>query len=308
MSRRPASIVPTVLLAGALAAASPASATPPGFAFLETPAGARASGLGGAGGTMVTGIEAAFWNPAGLEALKGVQFAASHFELWEGLRHEDVALGGRLFGGTVAASVRALYSEAIEQRDELGNLTGTFGAHDLEFGLGYATRVAPGVSVGLSAQLVRERIAELAAQTWAMNLGAAWDVERWPGLRLALSGHNLGPAAAYTIDGTKGEPVALPAAVQGGASYGFPVGRGLDLRGALETRMTRGRSGVAIVAGELGGFGGAALRMGLRMNDDVANVSVGAGWSLPSLRLDYAWVSSRLDLEDTHRVALATQF
>uniref|UniRef100_A0A832MLI7 PorV/PorQ family protein n=1 Tax=Eiseniibacteriota bacterium TaxID=2212470 RepID=A0A832MLI7_UNCEI len=288
--------------------ADPAAAAPAGFAFLETPAGARLSALGGAGATLARGAEAAFWNPAGLDDVRGVQFTASHFELWRNLRHEDVAIAGRMFGGAVSASLRALYSEAIEQRDEVGNLIGSFGAHDLEFALGYATRVAPGVTAGVSGQIVRERIAELAAQTWAVSLGAAWDVARWPGMRVALGAHNLGPSAAYTIDGAKGEPVALPAAVQGGVSYALPAGRGLDLRAAAESRFTRGRPGVGVLAAELSGFGAAALRLGVRVNDDAANVSLGAGWALPALRLDYAWVPSRLDLEDTHRIALHAQF
>lgn len=300
---------PLLAAAAALALLAPAAgAAPPGFAFLETPAGARLSALGGAGATLASGVEAAFWNPAGLDGVRGVQLAASHFELWQALRHEDVAIAGRLLGGAVSASLRALYSEAIEQRDEFGNLTGSFGSHDLEFALGYAAPVAPGVTLGLSGQIVRERIAELSAQTWAVNVGGAWDVARWPGLRLALGAHNLGPSASYTIDGVEGEAVALPAAVQGGLSYAAPVGRGLEARGALETRVTRGRGAVGIVAGELAGVGSAALRMGLRVNDDVANVSLGAGWNLTGLLLDYAWVPSRLDLEDTHRIALRAQF
>lgn len=286
---------------------APAAAAPPGFAFLEIPAGARLSALGGAGGSFATGIEGMFWNPAALESAKGVQIAASHFEMFESLRHDDFAIGGRVLGGGLAASVRALYSGTIDERDELGNLIGGFGAHDLEFGLGYGWRAAPGLAVGAAARLVRERIADRAAQTWAMGAGATWEPAGAGGLRLALSGHNLGPAAYYTFDGIKGAPVALPAAVQAGASMGWPVGN-FALRAGAETRITRGRNGIGIAAAELSGLAGASLRAGLRVNDSASNFSMGLGYALTGLDLDYAWVPSKLDLEDTHRMSFRAQF
>src|SRR5262245_17175032 len=87
----------------ALAAiATPAAAAPPGFAALEIPAGARISALAGAGETLARGADAIFWNPAALSDTKGIQFTASHFELYQDLHHDDVALGGRMFGGGVA--------------------------------------------------------------------------------------------------------------------------------------------------------------------------------------------------------------
>lgn len=299
-----------VLLALGLAAAlaARASAAPPGFAFLEIPAGARLSALGGAGATFASGIEGMFWNPAALEGAEKLTISGSHFEMFEGLRHDDFAIGGPALGGGLAASMRALYSGTIDERDELGNLIGGFGAHDLEFAIGYGARAGAGLSLGGSARLVRERIADRAAQTYAFGLGARWEPAAVAGLRLALSGHNLGPAAAYTFDGVKGAPVGLPAAVQAGASMGWTVGNGLALRTGAEARLTRGRTGVGIAAAELAGLAGTALRGGLRVNDSAANVSLGLGYALTGLDLDYAWVPSRLDLEDTHRVSFRATF
>ena len=284
-----------------------AAAAPPGFAFLEIPAGARISALGGAGGSFATGVEGMFWNPAALESSKGVQVAASHFQMYENLKHDDFAVGGHLWGGGLAASVRALYTGTIDERDDLGNLIGGFGAHDLEFGVGYGWSARPGLALGASARLVRERIADRAAQTYALGAGATWEPAKVAGLRVAVSGHNLGPAAHYTFDGVKGAPVGLPAALQAGASMGWPVGH-LALRAGAEARMTRGRTGVGIAAAELGGLSGASLRGGLRVNDSATNVSLGLGYTLTKLDLDYAWVPSRLDLEDTHRISFRAQF
>jgi hypothetical protein len=297
-----------------LLCARPAACAPSGFAFLEVPAGARASALGGAFASLAEGVEAAFWNPAGLEGVKGIQITGTHVEYLQSLRHEQFAVAGRAFGGGLATSLRALYSEPIEERDELGNLTGSFGAHDLEFALAYGRSVAPGLSLGGSVQAVRERIDDVAASTWAAGFGAVWAPARVSGLRLGLSAHNLGSSARFGLEGGPGAPVALPAAVQTGGSWQHALAPGAVVRTALEGRFTRGRGGVGMLGLELAtvggpkGAGAAALRGGLRVNDDATSWSLGAGYALRGLRLDYAFVPLRYDLGDTHRMSFTAQF
>jgi hypothetical protein len=290
----------------ALGAAS-AGADPAGFAFLEVPAGAPASAMGGAYASVAEGIEAAFWNPAGLAAIHGVQLTASHYEFLEHLRHTQFGVAGNRFGGGMAATLRAMYSEPITERDALGNETGTFGAHDLEFALAYGRALGERLRLGGSAQVVRERISDFSATTWALGGGATWNPAAIPAARMSLSVHNLGPAGRYRLDGVDGAPVPLPAAVQAGGSYGLEAG-GLSLRGALEARWTRGRTGIAMLGGELSHPSGATLRAGFRVNDEATNFSVGAGYASAALHLDYAYVPFRLELGDTHRVSISAQF
>ncbi len=297
------------LCALALALLAPrAFAAPPGFAFLEVPAGARASAMGGAHLAVADGVDAAFWNPAALSGMQGIQLSATHFEFFEDLRHEQFALGGRLFGGGIAASVRAMYSEPIEERDDLGNLVGTFGAHDLELQLAYGRATAGGASIGFGAQLVRERISSESAMTWGLSAGMAWRPERWRDLRAGLALQHAGPAARYEFDGALGAPVKLPVAVHGGLAWRRDLGRGLALTPALDVRATRGRQAVAALGGELESATGASLRMGYRAGDDVAGFAAGAGWRYRGYRVDYAWVPSKLDLADTHRFSFGAQF
>src|SRR5439155_24340677 len=123
--------------------ATAAAAAPPGFAFLEIPTGARGAALGGAYASMATGAEAVFWNPARLTSQRGLEITGGHSELFQSLRHDAFAVGGHMWGGGIAASIRALYSEPIDERDELGNLIGSFGAHDLELALGYGHALSP---------------------------------------------------------------------------------------------------------------------------------------------------------------------
>lgn len=295
----------TILL---LIAATPANAAPPGFAFLELPTGARAAALGGAYASLATGPEAAYWNSAGLSETRGLEVAGGHAELMEKLRHDYFSLGGRMFGGGVAASLRALYSEPIDERDDFGNLIGAFGYHELELALGYGRILGGGVSLGGSMALIRERISNLSAQTYAFGMGATWAPAAFEGLRVGLSAQNLGPSANYTIDGVQGEPVGLPAAVQTGVSYTRGVGERLHLAGSVEGRATRGRSGIGLTGVELSDMSGASLRLGTRFNDTASTLSFGAGYAMQKITLDYAFVPLRYDLGDTHRFAFRTKF
>jgi hypothetical protein len=301
-------LVRAAVALGLLLVALPAAAGQPGFAFLEVPGGARAAALGGAYASVAQGAEAAFWNPAGLAGTPATQVSASHTETWEQLRHEHLAVAGKLFGGGLAASFRAMYSEAIEERDDLGNLVGSFGAHDLEFLAGYGRTLAGGTSVGVTAQVIRERIADLAATTWAVGGGAAVGVPFLPGGRASLSVHNLGPSARYLFEGAEGAPVKLPTAAHAGLSLSHPVLQNFTGLIALEARATRGRQALFAVGGELDSPAGAALRFGLRAGDDAATWSAGAGWRAKALSVDYAFVPSRLELDDTHRFSLTATF
>lgn len=293
--------------AAALAGLAPvvSRSDPAGFAFLEVPAGARGSSLGGAYASRAEGAEAAFWNPAGLAATDGIQVTASHYEFLQNLRHAQFALAGKLLGGGTAVAVRAMYSEPIVERDAIGNEIGTFGAHDLEFSVAHGRQFRDGLRAGGSAQLVRERVGDFSATTYAFGLGATWDPA--PRLRLGMGVDHVGPAAHYDLDGARGEPVPLPSAVQVGGSYGAAAG-GFDLHGTLEGRWTRGRAGIGMVGAEVAHPSGAAIRVGMRLNDETTGFSVGAGYAVSKLKLDYAFVPYRLDLGDTQRFSVSAQF
>src|SRR5206468_10464272 len=109
-----------------------------------------------------------------------------------------------------------------------------------------------------------------------------------PTLCCILSGQILMPPSHYMIDITECNPINLPTAFKGGVSYQHPLPSRLEVRGALEGRITRGRNGVGMVGAEISHPAGAALRAGLRVNDSASSFSVGAGYSIKSLGLDYA--------------------
>jgi len=241
--------------------------------------------------------------------LRRLEIAGGHAELVQNLRHDYFTLGGPLWGGAMTGSVRALYTEPIDERDEFGNLVGSFGAHDLEMAVGYARNLSSGLSLGGTASVIRERISNLSNQTYAVGFGAAFAPERWSGLRLGLAAQNIGPSSSYTIDGVAGAPVSLPAAVQTGVSYTTAFGSRLRVSGAVEGRGTLGRAALGMVGAELADASGAALRIGTRINDDTSSLSFGAGFAQRGYALDYAFVPlTDAALGDTHRFAFRITF
>ena len=294
--------------AALVVAAGPVQAAQSGFAFLEVPAGARAAAMGGAYSAVASGADAAFWNPAGLARFDGTQFTATHTETYENLRQEHVAIAGRMFGGGIATSLRALYTEPIEERDDFGNLVGTFGSHDLEFLLGYGWQPTNGLGLGLTGQVVRERIADLGATTWALGAGMVWDMAALPGARASVGVHNVGSSAHYMFGDVEGQPVPLPTALHAGFSFKRGTFQDLTALLSVEGRATRGREMLYAVGGELDSPVGAAIRFGYRVNDDVASWSAGLGWRAKVIGVDYAYVPSKLDLDATHRFTLSTRF
>jgi hypothetical protein len=206
------------------------------------------------------------------------------------------------------ASLRAFYSDPIVARDELGNETGTFGGQDLAIGLGYGRALSGGFRLGATARVIREEIAEMSASTWALGAGASWQPVGHPALRLGVMADHLGPDANYAFSDGPGQPVPLPMALQAGASYGWALSGAAAVNAALEARMTRGRPAVAMTGAELTHRSGAALRVGVRVNEQATRMSAGAGYAMSALRLDYAFVAEPLDVGDSHRVSFTASF
>jgi hypothetical protein len=141
-----------------------------------------------------------------------------------------------------------------------------------------------------------------------MGAGVGYDPARWPSLKLGLSVDHLGPAAHYDFPDGPGQDIPLPAAMQAGATYSFGLPGAMGLGTSLEARATRGRAAVGMAGAELTHPSGAAVRLGVRVNDPASSVSMGAGYGSRGFHLDYAFVPYRLDLGDTHRISFTARF
>jgi hypothetical protein len=123
-----------------------------------------------------------------------------------------------------------------------------------------------------------------------------------------LKNEDYAEAAKYFQFVKQKYPFSKYAVLQAGLSIGHATFQSLTARVAVEGRATNGRSPILAVGGELDSAVGAAVRFGYRAGDDVASWSTGVGWTTRGLRIDYAFVPSKLELDDTHRFSLTAQF
>jgi hypothetical protein len=307
------------VVCGLLAAAAPcAHAGDSGFSFLRLPVSTRSVGMGETGVSFLAGASAFYANPAGVAAADGNasskakwgaggEASLAHHEAFGNLRQDAVVVALDKRAAGLAMSFNTLYSEAIEERDPVGTVTGVFGLVSYDAELAYARHLAGGWRVGVSGGYVRERLANASAATWTVGAGAIWQVPSLPGLALGAAVADLGGSTAFTFDGARGESVSLPATCRAGASYGRPLGaRGAWLL-AAEVRKARDED-VSEHAGLELKWSSLSLRAGTRLGTDLGHFTAGAGIESGRFRFDYAFLPTGEVLGASHRAELGVRF
>jgi hypothetical protein len=191
------------LLAGATAAAYAGSEERKGTGGaleLRIPVGARGSALGGSVVADVPGVEAIFWNPAGLAYLEGTEAMFTHTEYLADINLNYAAVGTNLGSfGVLGLSVKALdigdvivtTEDAPEGTGEI--LTPTFAV----IGVSYARRFTDRVLFGGTLNFVNERIANAQASGLAIDLGVQYTTG-WRGLAFGVAMKNVGSQMSFS--------------------------------------------------------------------------------------------------------------
>jgi hypothetical protein len=296
-----------------LLAVLPATAgTTTGFSFLDLPAGARIAALGGAGAALAAGPVALFWNPAGLapeEPAAGSRGRVlfDHHESIQQFRQELVGAVLQHGGDGMGVGLNAHYTEAIEERDPLGNLLGTFGATDLAVAFGLAKTAAPGVRLGGALQWTHEVLAGNGASALGLSAGGMYAVPGAKGLTLGASVRNLGKSPAFKAeDGSDGDKVSQPFTLQAGAAYGNSTGS-IRWLAAADLVKLKGDSAEGRLGLEVSPIMNLALRAGWMLGQDAADLTAGAGIVVGRFDIDYAFVPYHDQLGSSHRIALGAR-
>lgn len=191
-------------------------------AFLETGAGGRAPGLGGALVAAVDDPSAVFWNPAGLARVRRWQAVAALQPLSLDRTQSSVAAalnvrGDLAFGVTwVHASV-----DGLEGRAGSGARTGSMEDAENAFCVGLARTVGKRLAVGASMTVLDQRL------TMPSQLG-------WPDATASGHGFSLGAQLRLGARATVGA-----AARNLGANLEWQVRRGLQQASTTEDPLPR---------------------------------------------------------------------
>ncbi len=173
---------------------------------LLIPIGARSIAMGGSTLATITGIEAMYWNPAGLaRSLHSFNSMFSHMSYLANINVDYLAVSTTLSTiGHIGFSIKSLGIGDInvtseDYPDGTGEVTSpafyTFGA---TFSRGISDRIA----VGVTAQYVYEKMAEVSASAFSFNAGVQYTgIGGIDGLSVGAAVKNLGGKLKYDGNG-----------------------------------------------------------------------------------------------------------
>lgn len=182
-----------------------------GAQFLKIGGGARSLGMGEAMTASAEGPEAMYWNPGGLAAARGLEFAYARAELPASVHHDYAALAlpARWSGGVFGFAFTRLSQGSIQQVDNVGVSRGSFAPHSEAVSFGYARGFAEEDAITKDRGYFRD--------TWNLPHAARRyedeeDREPWTGTFRA-------GAAVKLVSETLGSRSANTATLDGGVAY-----------------------------------------------------------------------------------------
>ncbi|NQU05082.1 MAG: PorV/PorQ family protein, partial [Calditrichaeota bacterium] len=167
-----------------------------GVQFLKVGVGTRAVGMGEAFTAVADDASALYYNPGGLIQLTMPEATFTLIDYPAGLKF--VFIGGvvpmPLMSGVVGVQVTSLFTDdMIETTPEMPYGTGrSFTASDLALGMSYCQRLTDKFSVGGSFKYLNERLADVSANGWSVDVGTFYTTG-WKKINIGMVIQHFGP-------------------------------------------------------------------------------------------------------------------
>ena len=173
---------------------------------LLIPVGARDIAMGGSSIATSTGLEAIFWNPAGLaRSTHAANAMFSHMQYIADIGVDYVGVSGTFEGfGTLGLTVKSLSIGNIgvtteDQPDGTGQLLSPTVA---VVGMTYSRLLTDRISIGTTINIISERFDRVSATGFAVNAGVQYSgLGGVRGLSLGVAVKNIGPQLTFDGDG-----------------------------------------------------------------------------------------------------------
>jgi len=173
-----------------------------GASQLLIPVGPRGIAMGEANVSTSSGVEALFWNPAGVAKLNGsASVMFSHMSYIADIGVEYGVVSAKFDGfGVVSFSIKSLGIDEIpvtttQNTDGTGDM---FRPQMLTAGLSYSRQLTEKISVGLTANLITETLGEASASGLAFNVGVMYEnLAELDGLSFGIVMKNIGPQMQF---------------------------------------------------------------------------------------------------------------
>jgi hypothetical protein len=184
-----------------------------GASELLIPVGTRDIAMGGATIATSYGVEALFWNPAGAAKTDvDVSIYGSHMTYIADIGVSSAAVSARFESfGVLSLSLKGLSFGDIPLTTVLTpDGTGqTFSPQFFTVGLTYSRQLTDRISVGATAMLITEHMAEVSATGYAFNIGVIYDnLVDLHGLSFGVAVKNIGPQMKFEGPGLNMEATA----------------------------------------------------------------------------------------------------
>jgi len=215
---------------------------------LLIPVGSRGTSLSGSIISSVTGLDAMYWNPAGLSLISSkTEVMASHMKYIADIDVNYVAGAVDLGNfGVIGASLKSLsFSDELVTTLESPMGTGeTWAPTYLTTSLSYARKMSDKILFGASLKIIYEQVLTVSSTGFAFDFGLQYLAGK-SGLKFGVALKNFGPSMRFdgtgleqyyepqgSIGGTTNEPrkitlqdFSLPTTLELGISYDIPIGK-----------------------------------------------------------------------------------
>lgn len=296
-------IVKIALISLALPALTWAQAGQAGLSFLKLGVGARSLALGETAVASADDPSAVHYNPAAMRLVNRPQVLIMHKAWIQGTSTEFLAASIPLDAWSIGIQLNATSVPDIEIRQRAGPPEGTFAARNAAIGASAAYSIDSTIAVGLSTNLIYEKILVDETSGIAFGLGgiyrSPWD------MTFGLSLTHLGSMGTL-----RNEASHMPTTLRFGASrteriesLGGVARISADVVAVLPEKTTRLLMGGEFTYNEL-----FSIRLGYMSGYETRNVTAGIGLQYEMVRLDYAFVPFRLDFGTTHTFSLGIDF
>jgi hypothetical protein len=297
-----------------------------GWQFLKINGDARPSAMAGAFTALGRGdAGSVFGNPGSLADVRGYDAQINIAKWVADISYQSASVAGRLGdAGVVALSVAMLDYGDIEEtvnmstpEGAIATVTGnTYSANDIAVGLSFARNITENLAVGGSFRWMRQTIAELSMNNWAVDVGTIF-YTGLRSLRIAVTARNFGPDSRFggwsEEYQTESQYVRLPLDFRAGVAMDF-----FDDPGSkhVVTALLEGEhpndGTEKIHLGVSYCFDGILfLRGGYKFNYDVQRYTLGGGISYPIgtsvATINYAYVDFGV-LTQVHMITLGFAF
>jgi hypothetical protein len=271
-----------------------------GLSFLKFGMGAKAVGMGEAFTAQSGEVTSAWWNPAGLSGIKGIQVSFTHNQWFQDITIEHFASALNFGKNTLGLSFTMNRIPDIRKMGDVPTSEPVvlFDAHDVAFSFSFARSIKTKLGLGLSAKWLYEKIDIHSASGWGFDLGGIYSP--FEKLKFGLSVLNLGSKMRF-----EKEKFYLPTQYKVGVNY-LVEKKNLnsDFTFGLDLVKPRDDEVKIHLGGEYGLYRTLKIRLGYQSGYDEKDFSFGLGAKFKKYSIDYGYLPYKSNLGNVHSVSL----